>query len=809
MQPEETAQLVLAPCPSTLPAAVSDPYYLVPAGDFTLSAPQASVSDPVSYMPGLSAVEFVGAPAASEEVRLRLIPGCAAYAPSLGSSQSSAATARLNDSATTSWGYYLGGALQYFAQPEKAVLHSADSTQPGFLQALHPPAGQLPHPSGNPGSNPCFPLVPFAGLTASNLSLYQELEQKILSQERREKIYHLNASSVRGPFGATGGAAPGTASSTVDQVISATPGGMAVHLDASLKKWQSLTLGRDLGGQILQLQQVQGALKSAFQTSNQFIVISDPAVLQNVFTENQCALNGWNFDLDPSHWDRHNTILIVKYYPGLSLSELVQHTSLWQHAADFNQQDPQATSGSINTILQAAGTAQSAPDYLQHFVEITTDSNWNGVLFLNAVVPLNALPPQLEGLAAGIDPSHFFAHHLGFNLSPVHTSASGQPQIRPSAFFGLINYTASADESQVLPTGSYGFQVNELRVQFSNSQICLFQSQIQVTLNMLFGEGCTSANQSANNSIVLQGSYQDHGGQPSYTFQSKGDTLYNMNSPTLQSVDISQAQFVALQPENAWAADSLVHTRFIFAGQISFQTLAQVDLFSYDILPFQGLWLDMAFSINAPQSSRQFALDISGISLPSQGRQMHGAGSFASQFPLKLAGLVFSSGSNSQVDHGFLAAAMPDQFEGVDGAFYALLYNLDLGSMGALAPKKSFTAQLLLAWTPQPDYDSSTPATSYPAELKMHLPFAGDGKDMLNIEGILKLGIESIQLLAADGAYAIRLRNFGLHILSLTLPPSGTTDIDLFGDPSGGAGALGWYAAYNKQVSYAQDPYSS
>jgi hypothetical protein len=558
-----------------------------------------------------------------------------------------------------------------------------------------------------------------------------------------------------------------------------------------------------------------------FVASNAKTFMADSQNFYNSHDIPNIVVADWPFEISPKHWrpatSASPTIMIFKYCDR-SLKDMAGDTRCWSwpEAAEFNN-SLSSTQQALKALLKKPLTDVPTDPLNIFYNDVVMNPNWNGFLFLNANVPLNELPPQIEGLAAGIDASLFFGHHIGVNLSPVKAQA-GPPKMSPSAFFGYINYNASPTTDAAMPTGNYEFQVDELKVAFANSQIRSFNSKIQVTLNQLFGEQSTAANAGINNNIFLNGTYQHHDGVATYIFKSAGDTVYNINSPILNSVDITGAQFITLIPKGGLGDD--IHTRFIFSGSIAFKKMTStdgsevtgVDLFSYDKLPFDNMWLDMSFNVNHPTSSRSILFDVSSLTFRKEGMVLHEAESypFASQFPIKLKGLVQSTGSSSKVGKGYLNAAMPTEFVGTKDNYYALEYDLSLGTMGGLAPKKAFTAHLLLCWTPQENYVAPTTGKSYPAELRMKLPFTGSGgKDMLDIEGIIKLGLEGIQVFAADGAYTIKIRDFGLHILSLSIPPSGTTDIFLFGDPHTGGSALGWYAAYNKDVSNSQSPYSS
>ena len=66
-----------------------------------------------------------------------------------------------------------------------------------------------------------------------------------------------------------------------------------------------------------------------------------------------------------------------------------------------------------------------------------------------------------------------------------------------------------------------------------------------------------------------------------------------------------------------------------------------------------------------------------------------------------------------------------------------------------------------------------------------------------------------MSFLVNDSSYILQLRNIALSILSISIPPSGQTNIVLFGDPTGSdRETLGWYAAYVKSQASQQKPRS-
>src|SRR5205085_2079786 len=175
------------------------------------------------------------------------------------------------------------------------------------------------------------------------------------------------------------------------------------------------------------------------------------------------------------------------------------------------------------------------------------------ILILNAMAPLQELPSELAGLAAGIDPSLFFAHHVGINASLINIQAdqSNPLSISNSSIFGLINYNAPAPLK--MSSSDYQFQVEQLKVLFLNSAVAGFSSVIDLQINKLFGEMATLEG-SSNNIVKMYGVYQKHvvNGQTleSYLFQTQSgqSSIFDMTSSALNAVLISQGQFVTIYP---------------------------------------------------------------------------------------------------------------------------------------------------------------------------------------------------------------------------------------------------------------------
>jgi len=510
----------------------------------------------------------------------------------------------------------------------------------------------------------------------------------------------------------------------------------------------------------------------------------------------------WEFDLSPWRWVTHNTILIFKFC-NKKLSQLVEDTTQWASAADFNT-SPNGTRQRIQQILDTSLARYEAGDNdLAYFVNTVMErETWNGVVALNAQVPLTGLPAQLEGLAAGIDASRFQAHHVGISVTPVEPAQGAGSSYTSSAssVFGLIDYEDNADLTGSAP---YDFKVNSLKVGIANSEIVSFSSKIELQINQLFAEPCTQNNSSTGNNLVLYGVYQKSGNNGTYVFSTVKATSYGITSQVLNSVGIISASFVTVTDSEDVESLTTVVSTFALTGAISFVKQDQFDLFSYGIdeqspgdadvggLSYSNLSIDMSFDPATPQY-RTFVFDAQSVLMDASNSQVRPS-SLAAHFPMKLTFLTQGLGDVTPNSLAFMPIDSPLQGSELSAPWFGLNYELDLGSAGALAAKVDFTASLLLAWAP-------SGATSSPKiYIGLQLPGVKGGERAIPIEGVLKLAFSDVTFLVAPPTYILKLGDIALKLLALSFPPNGQIDLLMFGNPDAQtSGALGWYASYVK-----------
>lgn len=819
------SRLIFAPAPSAqTPGPV---LYLVPSGDFELTVPRYNPNAPMpdfdNVLCGLSGVEYVKIDPEGG-TRLRFVPGGKAYSPPTGA---------LTDLASTAWAY-IPGSL-YYAQPDQSVLYEtfrptaddlaanpqAATADPraDFLHYLEVPVTGLPAVDGA-----SFPMMPYGGIDDSQSDDYQTVELKVISPARRGEIERVSARDTT-PLGQNGNGRTG-----------ATPQGLLAQFSQQFENWDSLMLARDTDGIDLKLVDIDrhDSLRAALQSNQLFLVATRPEALAKHFSNpasgapiNQLTIAGWTFDLNPASWSQFGTILIFKFFDR-PLVDLLDDTTTWAQPDTFNASKENTRRRVVKLIQDALAkspeiedpnVSRKDQDNYQKLAYAARTRTWSGVIALNVTVPPSGFPPALQGLAAGIDLSKFYAQYAGIEMTPVKAE-DGQLLVGTSSLFGLIDYN---DLSAPPPNDSgYNFRVTNLSALFRNSQIKDFSSEIAVTLDKLFEEAAVLRDRPGDrNDLILKGRYESHNGQSAYSFTFSGSNIFDLpESAVLNHIEIVKAQFTTSQPANpdGFADGDTVIGRFGFWGRLDFKALAnqrggKFDILSFGaeadesgassrFLSFSNLALDMSFVWGNVAETRTFTFDASRIAfdrLKSQSRVQ----SLYSKFPLKLTGFVAGDANTTADSLGYMPVKTPlGGSAPKDGIWYGLTFDLELGDVGALAGKAGIVVSLLAAWAPGGEGAVYT---------GLRLPGSTGGKKEISLMGVLKLVFKRIEFTAdEDGGgsmnYILKLKNVMLKFMVLSLPPNGQTEIIIFGDPQGTQenNTLGWYAAYAKNTAATQ-----
>jgi len=813
-------RLVFVDMPATAKAGDPDhqydDVYLAPAGDFRLQVARPGAA---KLMCGLSATEAIGlvsAPAGGASTNLLSFhPNQPAYAPNFPITPNGAADSLLDGTYATSYVLLRSEstprpppALDIYGQPESAPLFYRPADSPidrEFLVFFDTVAGALP--PGRPTRG--VPLVPYAGLMRggstgqSGIADATGFECQVLNPLRRLIIDEL----ITAPTGAE----PGAVNKTT------TPQGLLVQVDGGSWKKLILAAGDDPPAVSLMFENLNEQFQRALQRDQIFLVASlSTAETMGTFSSG-ASIGGWKFNLDlgmepDSPEDAADVlppVLIFKFFND-SFVNLAQQAERWTSPEHFigGQKAQARLQRQLNRFL--ADAKQKDDPALQSFKELIENPHWNGVIALRCRIDGAGMPPELQGLLAGIDPSKFCAHHFGIDINQVGADLD----IRNSSLFALINYESdcakapdhSADESR------YDFCVRRLKVGFANSAVTDFACRLRVTARQFFDAdvkpGATAADAQADPySIEFDGSYESHDGTVTYTFLAELDKEFQLDSEVITKIVLEKVQLSTLDakqsthaPKDPNARD--ITTKIGFWGTLEFGRLTDFDLFAFERLAFADLALKFPFTLKGDNRidlhppefhPGDIRFDVS----VSKKRQE----ALLKNFPIRLTGFSFDTRGIRPAESGFFPLDVPG-IEPADRARFALMLQLDFGSSGGLGSKvKGLDCDVLLGWDP---------AQKGKLAFGIKLPPSTGNRREIGIQGVLLIRFRDFmfkKLKLADQdrpRYVLLLSDFQLAFLGKQLPPGGSFSTLLFVDPHGtGAGDqsnLGWFLAYRKDA---------
>jgi hypothetical protein len=886
---QQPAALIINP--GYLKTPLLNGFCLAPEGDFIMAVDSGAVNQAAYLLCGMSGTETIAfLPFVDGQYpgyRLRFLSNQPSYAFSFPLLPSSPVGPPIDPTAiplsnqyATAWGTVLPppggtGTPLYTAAPKGADLFGLDptatSTRNGNLLVPLGPGAPLP-------GDLTFPLIPFAGFTAGtgeqNLTKAQleQLERQIFSPVRRNII-----AKDQSGFSAHAHVSLGLHSleSLKCPYNTTTPSGFISHVRCD-GSWDQLLLAQvsPPGSSQVSLQmgftKLQSQLQSAFQTNDLFLVIANrkflgdptagtfmPPAQQTVLDKNlffnTAAIGDWKFQAsvgDKNQYSDYRNVMIVKGVKG-KLTDLVISPEKWTMKDLFGAPSIQRPDGTVggpdpsqliplanwmSDYFQAA-LAQADNPFFTNFCQLIQNESWTGVLLLR--VDIANIPQDLAGILAGVnDPSAFYAHHLGIEISQIDVQNVQQKDA--SSLFGLVyyvdpNYLDTGPAHPIPPrdmNATYDFTLLTLKALFQNSALKKFDSLAQMILNRVFGSAVKKMGDGGNmyNAILLQGAFQKNGDAPVYSLASTSTNTYELDNNLLTLAEIDSA---VMSTRDDGSTSGNVVSWIAMAGFMNFAVVKDTsdntpkqpdfDIFSFGAagssgdlrqgLNFNNLGLRISFDKKSsssatknsfadgpPASDRVLEMvegEISFNIAASTPREQ----SLYPNFQLELLGLQSGDDSTAPQSMGYLTVATPYGLQGVSkGPWHGLRCKLNLGTPGALASKVNLSSTLLLAWSDTSGSEDGAPG--YQALVGIQLPGTGSGGDLFSLQSVIKLSIGVVQLYYNEQAksFLLLLNEIALKIFGLLkVPPNGATAFFLFGNPNAqDSTGLGWYAIYNQ-----------
>ncbi|MDT5295767.1 MAG: hypothetical protein QOJ76_2647 [Acidobacteriota bacterium] len=866
------ARLVLAPRPKGVPDdRDNEGFYLAPAGAFeivpTPRPPSATPrkaratddeTEPVQLLAGLSGTEFISAGIGD---LLEFVPACSAFAPAFPLRSGDTSRPLLTDEATTSWlsvvrkgnapdaqealqfGYYAQAVSSpYYGKRPGATQEANGSGK--ILETLAVQVSLLTQGAGV-GAPTVFPVVPYGGVTSTaseesspvnpNTKDFGAFERQIIGAARRQAV----PPNPSGPIFKSGrptktarglkrGDKGMAASVALDKPSTGlTPQGLLAELRED-GAWKRLVLAKDPSGNeslyFTGAQMVEPKLADALMHQNLFLVISRR---KNIGTfSSKATIEGFTLNLAPAGDEKElKAVLLFKFRSDKSLRELANDLSYWVEPQTFNGDDSDSVQETQRYVVDYL--EQTAADgRLKDFSErVLNNRNWNGILVINCAIEGSGLPPEIQGLRGGMIGQTLKGHHFGIEVNQVDVEKA---IITKSSLFGRILFPFPDEKPGPPPAApvegnvkaltvagpTYDYKVQTLDVVFANSALTDFNCRVLLTMNRMFGREVYFASDPPN-TILLVGSYQQHGGVNTFVFTNADRSVFEVVNKggafvrILSDVELRRADFTTISTTDVpKSEDKKVSAKFSLDGRLSFNPIklregGDFDLFGFggdSALPFNGLDLTVEFVLrpDGTATGRELNLKPETLSFTRSDNVTPRPGSFTHGFPVTLSGFMYAEKGlgSSKLGGSPLNSPMLTEI-GTPSPQYAMDFLLPLGSLGALSSVHiSLDAHVILGWGASaavPDNDA--------VALFVRLPAVTPGFKGFNLQGVISTKFGDANLVRLDKVYAILFNNVALTVAGFQLPPGVVLDFILFADPKEGSKPslknLGWFLAYS------------
>ncbi|MGC4243665.1 MAG: hypothetical protein QM686_15585, partial [Herbaspirillum sp.] len=788
------------------PSIIRGEHYFTPAGAFEVGA---SYRESVRLTLGLSHLESVSVASADRFVFERAMP---AFAPA------DSTLDEFEGICTTSWLRLVPGVAAvetepFALQPEgmQAYHAAAASGQPmAFKEIRYPNAGEA------------FPFVPLLGVDRdSPIEQYAsagerlQFERRVLALSRR-RILTRETPAMALAAGAT--QAPSNAR---------TPQGYEVYREGQVRAWSRIVftmtaLRSGDNGVFSELGEVglsappetEAAVHLALALAqNQLMLVTTWRTLKRMKFDmdafKRIHIGGWGVSLtvDTPPAAMHDTVapeaepesgldpLVVIKYADRSIKDLAGDTSQWVAYDKFSGPE---VAERLSRIIE-----QRTDDTFSRLGSRLDSPQWNGLLILDAVLPVVGIPVGMRAIAAGL-PAFINVPYVGLDITSIDPN---QPPLQPwkSALFGLVLHEKPDMEFSTDGATEIGMRVPDLKVRVENDGIEMFECQLELKLPGVFDVKATNAEDILTLIGHCESSVENNRLHERYTFLAEGNFTKRFDSPSVvKEVTFNRLRLVTDRVEGDMTIGS-----FVIDGAMDFNEVMDADLFGISKLVFKDLAIKLAFRFKDSQlldlalrfhyPDLRFDLDLfnSGV-----GRRAKDG--FIKAFPLKLRGFRVGDLHLPKLGYFDLGGLFPTGGFGLSSKFrFGLDFDIDLGSLGALAKKLDrFKLQLILGWEPRLD---GTTLTGIAAGFRIDFGGGSGGFD-LGLQGIMRLWAKRFSLNRVDKVFVLSADDCHIDVLGKEWPEQGQTfSLFLFANLDGGEPfeRLGWYASFKDDTPSA------
>ncbi|PWC33588.1 hypothetical protein [Azospirillum sp. TSO35-2] len=583
-------------------------------------------------------------------------------------------------------------------------------------------------------------------------------------------------------------------------------------------------------------------LEQLFQQNGFLLVIPSTkvsATQSGLTLHGRVQLGDWGFDIafdesqppGPKTLDapENRSVVVLKYQKG-RLKDLLRDETAWDNR---DLLEPHAVTNTKAALGVWLGTIEQHKSQRSFAVvdRVVSDAEWTGVLLINPVIDLDALPTALQGLVAGIDLASFRGHHLGFTQNKLETSGTEGPRIKKSSLFGLIDYKDAPAPPRAPDV--FEFRVNRLQVLFANSEVQDFYCLLKVRLPQWFHDPVKRVEGGApleeprpgtdDTAFGILGRYESLTGADGrkinrYSFVYDGGiTLVHDDSKIFKHIAIDRVELRTAQSEDRDGGNAkrivtelLIDATAAFRDDLGSDFLS--DIFGFEKLGFSGITIPFEVfirKVGKVWTNDGFgalpSLRFDGLTLGTDPARRR-AGSLLSKFPIKFKAFRFFDLPRGLGEFKFMelftTGESPDTKHKIE---FGLEWDVDFGALAAMLGLDSdLKGSLLIGWL------------SKNRGISLGLRFDDMGGDQLDIGigSVLRLRAGYFDVFNAVGkgteSTFIVASDLSVQIFGETLPKEGSGDkigLLLMPDPQHPLdGPMGWLTTLKvKELGFIDD----
>lgn len=424
--------------------------------------------------------------------------------------------------------------------------------------------------------------------------------------------------------------------------------------------------------------------------------------------------------------------LLLKYFRGRRLSELIKHPSTWACSDDLAPvPDGSTREKMIEQLQKLAEMKEPASDadeltkavYEAWHTRVWDNPDWQGVVALD--VDLSGAPTIFEALGAGISTlSKFRFHHVGLDYLPFKrkdlesaTDPDPAPERQGSAF-ALLRYDGSTDDDQVInsgdtdpmepgddeprktPESGYRFKVNTITVLLVKSELVGFDTRAELGFQRFLGD--RTAGDLETRAVAIIGAHEsrkDAQGRESTIFKLIVDKALTktitFTESWLEKLEITQGD-LTIRSASDETGERVVSFFVGFDATLDFDPTKQPlrELFKVENITLERVGIAFEYRPHHPKEERvscKFDAEGAGATITPGSERV----SFLSGFPLKFKAFRFALARVLDLDAlGFVKVS-----GGISAFHFGFEFEMDFGALGALSGVgKDMKLPVLVGW---------------------------------------------------------------------------------------------------------------